>query len=136
MTDYESMAMWDLYAQSGNGIGIRSTSGRLVESLHHEQTSEVFLPPAYLGVVRYIGYATAVVVPNTALTFLTSSARASRTSESYELWFCRTIGFRVDRMWPATSRPSSNQSSWRQALQAGFEQRFSMSSPASDSTGR
>jgi streptogramin lyase len=33
INDYESMAMWELYAQSGSGIAIRSSSLRLVESL-------------------------------------------------------------------------------------------------------
>lgn len=80
MNDHESMAMWDLYAQAGSGIAIRSTSRRLVESLHNENTSERFLPPAYLGVVRYIDYATAVVAPSTPLAFLT----LKRTSFAHE----------------------------------------------------
>jgi streptogramin lyase len=80
MNDHESMAMWDLYAQAGSGIAIRSTSRSLVESLHHENTSERFLPPAYLGAVRYIDYATAVVVPSTPLEFLT----LKRTSFAHE----------------------------------------------------
>jgi hypothetical protein len=79
MNDYESMAMWDLYAQSGSGIGIRSSSHRLIRSLE----SAAGDPPtarAFMGVVRYIDYNTTLVLPNTALDFLTFK----RTSFAHE----------------------------------------------------
>ena len=51
--------MWDLYAQAGNGIAIRSTSRRLIDSLHHEGAMGLPggpLTSLYVGQVRYIDY--------------------------------------------------------------------------------
>ena len=51
MNDSESAAMWQLYADRGKGIAIRSTFARLKRSLG--QASE----PVELGLVQYIDYA-------------------------------------------------------------------------------
>lgn len=74
MNDVESAAMWDLYAQRGQGIAILSTYNKLANNLPKELPSKVFepsaeTPPEYLdkkiivwaasiliGEVQYVDY--------------------------------------------------------------------------------
>ena len=75
--------MWDLYAQAGNGIALRSTAERLVQSLNADVANAdavapvAFEPAAfYLGLVRYVDYENDVVVPSTALDYLTCKRKS------------------------------------------------------------
>lgn len=47
---HESAAMWRLYLQSGEGIAVRSTVGRLMAAVGRDPD------PVYIGDVRYIDY--------------------------------------------------------------------------------
>ena len=49
MQEYESAAMWDIYARSGYGVAVRTTFAGLTESLRCEE-------PVYVGKVHYIDY--------------------------------------------------------------------------------
>ena len=53
MNHYESYAMWNLYVQSGAGIAIQSTVGRLKSSVIEEKGRQ----PIIIGKVRYIDFA-------------------------------------------------------------------------------
>lgn len=49
--DRESAAMWELYLKSGEGVAVRSTVGKLAESL-----TELEYPRMVIGRVRYIDF--------------------------------------------------------------------------------
>lgn len=50
MNEYESLAMWQLYANNGQGIAIQSTVDRLITSLSISED------PIQIGKVKYIDY--------------------------------------------------------------------------------
>ncbi len=50
MNEVESAAMWRLYLKSGEGVAVRSTYRRLIESLAD------YVPSVYVGEVKYIDY--------------------------------------------------------------------------------
>ncbi len=50
ISPFESVAMWQLYLKSGEGLAIQSTVQRMVDSF--QDTSE----PVYLGLVDYVDY--------------------------------------------------------------------------------
>lgn len=50
INEYESAAMWKLYLQSGEGVVIQSTIGKLKESLEIEERN------LYIGKVQYMDY--------------------------------------------------------------------------------
>jgi len=70
--------MWDLYVESGRGIGIRSTADRLIQSLHwpfidEKNTLGIEDGPTaafFAGGVRYVNY-DADIVASTGLDYLT-----------------------------------------------------------------
>jgi len=51
MNEHESAALWKLYANGNEAVGIRSTYSRLIESFGPDT------PAVYVGVVNYIDYA-------------------------------------------------------------------------------
>jgi len=50
--EYESAAMWDLYARDGFGVAVQSTVGRLIESVANIQQE------VWIGQINYHDYAT------------------------------------------------------------------------------
>ncbi|MFZ5476904.1 MAG: DUF2971 domain-containing protein [Myxococcota bacterium] len=64
MGEHESAAMWRLYMPAGHGVAVRSTIGRLKESLKNEP-SEV-----YVGEVRYIDFSKDAILDNNSLQLL------------------------------------------------------------------
>jgi hypothetical protein len=50
LSEHESAAMWRLYLKSNEGVAIRSTFGRLCDSLRN------FPVPVYIGAVTYLDY--------------------------------------------------------------------------------
>ena len=48
MNNYESVAMWELYLKSGEGVAIQSTVGRMINSFK-KSAEEV-----YIGQVKYV----------------------------------------------------------------------------------
>jgi hypothetical protein len=61
INDHESVAMWELYANQGKGIAIRSTYRRLLNAL--SGASESF----YIGQVKYVDYDSDTIVGKTLL---------------------------------------------------------------------
>ena len=84
MSEYESQAMWELYAASRSGIAIRSTVGQLIASLHHpflDENRSLGQPGGpvaafYAGRVRYRDYDRDRVLPSTALDYLTCKRKS------------------------------------------------------------
>jgi hypothetical protein len=60
----ESAAMWELYGKRESGIAVRSTFRRLVTSLHDESADRSL----WVGVVRYLDYATARISEENTMT--------------------------------------------------------------------
>lgn len=50
MSNHESVAMWELYVKSGEGIAIQSTVGRMISSVAN------FTENVYIGEVKYVDY--------------------------------------------------------------------------------
>jgi hypothetical protein len=53
MSEYESAAMWSLYAQRGEGIAVQTTFRRLTESFRVGKKTSIFV-----GTVKYLDYET------------------------------------------------------------------------------
>lgn len=53
----ESAAMWELYLREGKGVAIKSTVGRLLDSLGEYRVEQMFEPETvWLGSVKYINF--------------------------------------------------------------------------------
>jgi hypothetical protein len=84
ISEHESMAMWEIYARSGSGIAIRSTPGRLRASLDRPYVDDAKTmgkpggpdAPMYVGAVRYLDYDKDVVLPATALDYITCKRKS------------------------------------------------------------
>jgi len=50
MSNHESVAMWELYVKSGEGIAIQSTVGRMISSFANSTEN------VYVGEVKYVDY--------------------------------------------------------------------------------
>ncbi len=64
--DHESAAMWSLYAQSGNGVAIRSTVGLLRQALGTPpEVHDGFFHKGqfHIGMIEYIDYTTSHISP-------------------------------------------------------------------------
>jgi len=50
MNNHESVAMWDLYLKSGEGVAIQSTVGRMIKSFDYSNDE------VYIGQLQYVDY--------------------------------------------------------------------------------
>lgn len=78
-SNYESMAMWDLYGKEPASVAIKSTIGRLKQSVGNEKR------PVYITRVKYLDWKTVASWPNNVLGMAVRKAEAFKHESEVRL---------------------------------------------------